>query len=198
MAYSKIDICNLALAMLGEDSIRSFDDHNKRARLCSNLFDFSRDSILIKAAWTFAVKFFKLKKLDGIASDEQPPDISIYNMPNDCLKPLDITPFGSKQKWYVCAEGIAVSSSVEEPTLKYIKKDVDVGSYTLPFISILSAKIAMHLALPVTKSQKIAGDTKKLYYAALAENIPDDDNIGDNGKSPDNEPWRDTFVEVGQ
>ena len=55
---SKIGICNLALAHLGADSIRSFEETNKRARMADVFFDQVRDYLLSKFDWPF----FRMRK----------------------------------------------------------------------------------------------------------------------------------------
>ena len=64
MIYSKIGICNLALAAIGEDSIRDFADGNKRARMCDVFYETTRDYLLGQFDWAFARRQQALQQLN--------------------------------------------------------------------------------------------------------------------------------------
>jgi hypothetical protein len=177
--------------MIGEDSIRSFDEKNKRARLCKRFYDYARDSTLIKTAWTFANCYKKLQKLD-IDTDETVENMSAYQLPNDCLKPIDIAPYGTRQKWY--NYGTKLFTAQTPVWLHYTKQVTTTGEFTLPFISILSAKLAVLLAPPITKNNKIVKEMRNAYLLAEQENLPIDANIGSNHKNADDQAMLDTFV----
>ena len=105
MPSSKIHICNIALASLGAQSIRSFDEDNKAARMCDTFFDSTRDYLLSKFDWPFARAMAKLQAIDTSA-ETLPPGYTAYGLPNDCRTPRDILPPGSRQSWELIGDRI--------------------------------------------------------------------------------------------
>jgi len=63
MATSSLEICNIALLKIGADSITALSDANKRARLCTLLYDFMRKKLLRAHPWNFAIKRSFLQKV---------------------------------------------------------------------------------------------------------------------------------------
>ncbi len=193
MAYSEISICNIALGLIGEDSIRSFDEKNKRARLCKNFYEYVRDSVLVKTQWPFASAYKKLNEL-SLDTTETVENMKGYVLPNDCLKPLDVAPFGTNQPWY--QYGDTLFTDAVPVYLHYTKYVTNTGSFTLPFINIVAAHLALLLSPPVTKNDKITKEMRNNYLMAVQENLPIAANTGSNLKNDDDQAMLDTFVKV--
>lgn len=64
MNLSKIDICNLALAHLGQASINAISDENERARKCKLFYDVALGETLRAHPWKFAENTAPLALLD--------------------------------------------------------------------------------------------------------------------------------------
>ena len=53
---TEIEICNLALIEIGDDTITSLTDESKRARQCNLAYPIIRDMTLRDGHWNFAIK----------------------------------------------------------------------------------------------------------------------------------------------
>lgn len=83
MTVSKVEICNYALQLIGDESILSLDDATVPAQQCNLRYDSARRTVLEMAFWNFAIKRVELARLT-----ETPPfDFSYYfALPSDLLR----------------------------------------------------------------------------------------------------------------
>jgi hypothetical protein len=64
MAQSKVEICNRALALLGQSGVLSTGQEGQEARACELMYDPTVRALLEKGNWTFATRRAKLRMLD--------------------------------------------------------------------------------------------------------------------------------------
>lgn len=57
-----ISICNAGLLMIGADEINSFDDETREARICSALYETTKDELLQSHPWLFTKQQVELAK----------------------------------------------------------------------------------------------------------------------------------------
>lgn len=205
MATSKIHICNVALALIGEQSIRAFDEDNSRARLCDRLFDSSRDYLLSLFDWPFARRLALLKEEDappglaeayGAIYGEKygSPEVHFYKLPADCHIPTDVHPKGTSARWEVV--GVNVISPKPAPfVLYYTGTEINAATYTPTFANSLSELLASKLAHPLKQDKKLAGELQGLFSANLATATAIEANIGSEYRHSDETPDHDTFVD---
>jgi hypothetical protein len=195
MAVSEIAICNLALAMIGADSIRSFDEDNKRARMCKNFYDHTRDQVLFLADWAFARGYSTIRRIDAETMNiELPLGVTAYAKPSDCLCPRDIGTIGSREWWRVQGKYIWLRLSLDEVGLYYTAKVFNVVEFSLPFIDAVALGLAVRLAMPIAQDPAKADSLYKQFLMNIGQNIADDMNQGAEYKFPDDIPDLDTFV----
>ena len=192
MSMSKIQICNLALASLGEESIRSFDEGNKRARLCDVFYNITRDYLLSKFDWPFARTFKYLNEV--IIEHEIPEGLRVFQLPADCETPRDVHPLGTAQKWYI--QGDKLYTRLERAGLYYTKRETNISLFTSTFSNFLSIGLAVRLCAPITQDKQLAQDLTKQYRLMQTETWESDANIG-NTWEPDDYPHNDSFVHPG-
>lgn len=60
---SEIDICTSALLMVGANSINSFQDESREARVCAAIYETTRDDLLTRHPWSFALGQQQLSQL---------------------------------------------------------------------------------------------------------------------------------------
>ena len=72
MAYSQVQICNLALLKFGSPKITSIDDQTPEAAACKALWDIVRDEVLYDHPWNFAMKRADLGAARGRCGDGPP------------------------------------------------------------------------------------------------------------------------------
>lgn len=192
MAYSKVAIANLALATLGADAIRSFDEKNKRARMSSNFFDSTRDYLLAKFDWPFARGFKKLNEVDMMDIDV-PAGMKVYQLPNDCRTPRDLWPPGSKTPWRIAADRL-YTPTTGTIYLYYTVQEVNTALFTDTFVSLLALGMAVRMAPAITQDKNLSKILYEQYQTEQLESWESDANIGEDYRSPDEDPNNDTFV----
>ncbi|MGA0397094.1 MAG: hypothetical protein ACO3O3_08030 [Ilumatobacteraceae bacterium] len=165
---SEIDICNLALANLGEQArVTSIDpsDGSREADLCAQFFDLARDQMLEKHAWDFALRSVTLTKR---SSSPRVDYKCAYDYPDDVLSVLSVvrsdvdynykTMGNTGQKPYsveLDANGDRVLLTDEENALLlYVAKVTDSTKWSSLFVRALSWQLACHLAGPVLKGEE--------------------------------------------
>jgi len=163
MADSETAICNEALIPLGEDTIISLDDNNKRARLCKAIYASKRDWLLRHHPWKFAITRVTL------AADVDTPDSEFdaqFTLPSDCLRflsiyPPDTIPYRIEGRKILCSE-TALS-------IKYIKQVTDILIMDQSFKEALSALIARELCIPLIDSTSKLKAMAELFEMKVAD-----------------------------
>lgn len=196
MASSKIGICNLALAHIGAESIRSLDETNKRARMADVFYDSSRDYLLSKFDWPFARAVMNLQQA-VIPDDQALPNLYPYVIPSDCKTPRELWPAGSKNYWEVLGDFIycRIPSASETPViLIYTKQVTDSTKFTDTFRTVLALLIAVRMAPSITQDKALTNALFSQYMAERNDAHESDANIGNTYREYDEDPNNDTFV----
>jgi hypothetical protein len=191
MAISEIGICNNALALLGASAIRSFDEDNKRARLCKNLYDVSRDFLLRSYDWPFARSFAKLQKIDT-EDIEVPPGMNLFGLPASYVRILDVYPRGSKTPWEII--GRYLCSPMEDVRVYYTRKEVSVVLFSCTFVSALSVLLAYRMCPSITQDEALTKALYEQYKIEIGEFAANDANEGNDYIPFDTDPNNDSFV----
>jgi len=190
MAYSKINICNMALAALGADPIRSFSESNKRAKQCEIFYDLVRDYLLFKFDWGFARGFKKLQRLEDI---DTPEGTYAFGLPADCKIVRDLYPRGSKQ-WWDILNGAFICRVTEGAQIYYTRNVETPTQFSDAFAYLLSLLLAVKLAPSIARS---SSTTKALYEQYMREEVDAweaDASQSNDYRPADEDPERDTFV----
>lgn len=174
---SAVDICNLALAHIGNAANISAiapPDGSAEADHCQRFYPIARDVCLESHTWGFATKRKALAALAGT-----PPDNWIYQymLPADCLRPVAIlmpssTDDNDAQPFAVEAleNGTRVLyTNVEDATLRYLSAITDTTKFSPTFVSALSWLLASYLAGPVLKGQAGVKAKESAYKVHLIE-----------------------------
>lgn len=153
---TKVDICNMALATLGDTAtVTSIDppEGSAQADHCARFYPIALRDLLTAFPWRFATKRAKLAKVAADVVGEEDTK-HYFALPSDCLRVLNLedkadhnekVPFAieyfNRQKMIV--------TSVEEPWLRYITSEVDEALFSTPFTSALVHRLASFLAGPL-------------------------------------------------
>ncbi len=90
-----VDICNVALGLLGETSkifsLTTTVDQSEQARLCAQFLPIARDAVLEMHSWAFATRFATLTEVTNDRSDWS----YAYALPAGMGQPLEVLPPGS-------------------------------------------------------------------------------------------------------
>ncbi len=165
---SPVEICNLAIAELGQTVfIQSLTDNGNVEELCNLHYDRVRRTALQFFPFEFAIKREVL-----VASSEDPPSSwgFAYVYPTDCLRPLKIDeglqqPTNDQLVTYLIEnKGAArvIFTDHDAPCLQYIFDQKDVVLWTEAFIDAMAVLMAAKLAMPLTKDQSLAKDMLQL------------------------------------
>lgn len=148
-----LDICNLALVMLGESPISGIDPNGYLAqRLCYMQYHPVRREVLCTHRWNFA------KHETEIVSDT-----SIHAIPYDCLRVVNV----NVPSWTL--RGRNIVSYEKSVTLTYISDEEDVSLFEDMFVEMLATRLAMKLCIPLTNSEEIYKNLSEKYLALSNE-----------------------------
>lgn len=176
---SKIDICNRALAEVGEDPIGDLNENSNEARVCKLFFDSCRDRLLEEAHWPFATRLIKLTKL----SDDVEGWAVAYAYPADCstlqyviphqMVQCDVADFRDANipyRLYGDDDGnTLIVADIEEAYAVYTTKSVNISLYPSSFVEALVLSLASKLATPIIRGREgmqINRDLKAQYEDA--------------------------------
>lgn len=171
---TEIEICGMALNLVGKDPIVSFTDADRvqSAKLCKVFYPASRDAMLREHPWGFARKQVYLTQNENETIHGF--DYAYY-YPSDCimarsiyagLDPANHYPFGVQ----VSADGNSrlIVTSVEDAVLEYTKAITNPNMFDPLFIEALAWRISIQLAFPLTGKAKGVESQQKGYSNALA------------------------------
>lgn len=169
MAFSDIDVCSNALAILGEGPISSFDDQTSpHSNTCSIRYPMLRDSILSGYPWKFTITQALLSK--KVTTPEVrykyihslPPDrvnnsvIALYRTDNTYE-----TPFNE-----FIIQGDEVHSNESVIYIDYQKANVPESEWPTYFVDFMAHALATDLAMSVTKKIGIKQEMERTTYGA--------------------------------
>jgi len=154
MYNSETDICNQALAHLGEKRISSLDDDTASARACHLAYPGARDELLREHRWNFA------QSRAILTPEAEVPLFGWeyqYPLPADCLRALEVN--GSEagdvttDPWII--EGRKLLSNATGVNLVYMRQVTNVAQFDNLFSEALALKVAVKI------SETIRGTTGK-------------------------------------
>lgn len=165
---SEIDICNLALAHLGDDAtVASLDppEGSAQAEHCARFYPIARDTLLELHDWKFATRRKRLALLDAESWTWQ----FAYSEPADALKLLAVLPPGAasdaQTQTYEPESGdngaALILTNTEDATLRYIAHVTDPTKFSPLFTTALSWHLASMLAGPILKGDVGAAESKR-------------------------------------
>lgn len=183
-----VDICNLALARLGDRAtVSSIDppEGSAQADHCARFYPLARDVALEETAWTFATSREKLTETDHLAAGWS----YSYFVPNDCIHVQHLTdegyvvkphgaiydPEGNGQ-WIegqdypfeieTDANGREVIvTNLPDAYVVFTTRACDPSRWSSRFIDALVFLLASYLAGPVLKGRTGEAATRSMYAA---------------------------------
>jgi hypothetical protein len=166
---TEVSICSNALRRLGDDPITALTDDTERARLCNAFYVPSRDLVLRLHPWNFAVTRATLAQLSDTPAYEYSYQ---YALPADpyCLRVLEM-----QYKDYVfkiehfASQGRVLLTNEGTAKILYIARVTDTAQFDSMFVDVLTAKLAVDLAYPVTNSVKLQEQMQRLFQQKLSE-----------------------------
>ena len=164
---SEVDICNLALARLGDNAtVASIDppEGSAQAEHCARFYAVARDSLLEMHAWKFATRRVLLAKLTVESWDWA----FAYAEPTGALKLLGVlsaTASNDDETQPYEAESAANGAAIiltnqEDASLRFVARVTDTIKFSPLFVDALAWLLASYLAGPVLKGDAGAAMAK--------------------------------------
>jgi hypothetical protein len=167
MAYTPVQICNLALARVGDDGSQitalpetASSNYSKEANLCAKFYKVSLLEVLRMHTWNCAKKRAKLARL---STDPSFGFACQYALPVDCARPLQLNSTSDTERsirynveWVV--EGRSILTSIEDAWLLYISNMSDLTNADSLFVKVLYMTLAAKLAYPLTENRVLTND----------------------------------------
>lgn len=175
---SEIDICNLALANLGDPAtVASLDppEGSAQAEHCARFYPHARDTLLEMFPWSFATKRASLAQV----AFDWPQWQYAYATPSDMLRAVSIlSPDSTDDQTVVAAHSEIKTPQVfaieaasdgsriiltnqEDATLRYTARVTDTTRFTPIFTQALVHHLASMLAGPIMKGDVGAAEAKR-------------------------------------
>lgn len=161
-----VQICNLALARLGDAKITTLGDATAQAQYCTLFYAQTVQELQTDLDWQFC------RKLSTVTADGTAPAFgysSRFLLPADFLRVLRINGIDEDEnfgKWEII--GGYIHTSLTGPIqLDYIASVTTTTLFPPVFIEVLTAKLAAHLALPLTGSKDLFDQMAKVYGESI-------------------------------
>ena len=181
MGTSEVDICNLALANIGETAkVTSIDppDGSAQASLCATFYPLARDSLLQMGYWSFAIKRKALVAVDNPRTEWQ----YAYAVPADASGIIAVTPPDASNDYIEYGMDVPQKFVIEtdihgkrvlytnqkDAHVRYNAKIVDTTLFSTIFTISLSWHLASMLAGPIIKGDVGAAESKRCAQVASA------------------------------
>jgi hypothetical protein len=173
---SQVDICNLALANLGQSpDIISINppDGGKYAAACAQFYPIALDKVLGECDWQFAVKEVSLSSIAITLPDAWQ---YAFAVPSDLVKPVNAFEYHSGSPF--CSvefeiRGDALYCNTASVVLRYVFRNTATSNYHNTFVMAMAAYLAHLLAAPVTKDPNVTRGWHGMYKTYLAEAMID-------------------------
>lgn len=201
---NQVDICNRALARLGEiPNLSSINppEGSVYADQCAAFYPMVLGTLLERHQWTFATKVERL----ALLAEKHDRWGYAYAKPSDCVRVLSVRsqlgvgvnedrfqrrytrgrigvdPAIDSEYYELCRIGndVAICTDVEEAFLVYTTNKVDLGKFSPTFIEALTLFLAVDLAGAIIKGNegmKVAGNFLQLAEMAFQRAVVLDAN----------------------
>ena len=166
---TEVSICSNALRRMGDSPITSLTEDSERGRLCNAFYEPSRDAILRSHTWNFAINRANLAKLSTSPAFEY---ANQFALPTDpfCLRVLKMEFEDYEFKIEnLAGQGRVLLTDEGEAKIIYIARVTDPSLFDSMFVDVLTAKLAVDLAYPVTNSTTLQAQMQKLFERKLSE-----------------------------
>lgn len=176
MAQNPINVCNMALAHIGDRRITRLDEEyqatNQIAAICAEFYDQTRKEVLGAMPWTFA-------ESDAILSRDATADVIggftyTHVLPEDCIRVLRLLPASSFDTAGAATAysgkidkfkkvGRRIKSNYSELALEYVADVTDISLWHPHAVAAFARKLAHYLAGPLADSPQLSDRMLDLY-----------------------------------
>lgn len=158
---SAVDICNTALANIGEKGNLSSitpPHSNANAERCATFYPIARDDALNRRAWSWAIERVELAATTPTVESGEYP--YAFTLPSDCIRVLAVmaeeTPDEQNDSLPHLLEGGIIRTTVDAVFLRYVKRVTNVNSFSPLFQRAVASLLSSYLAGALTKDPQVA------------------------------------------
>lgn len=172
---SKINIINLALANIGQDTITSADQDSATARTSNLMYDVVRRNLLRAHDWTFALRWADLTA----STVESPYDHLpyVYAQPSDCLFIKRITYSGTAphvklpnyQLFTSSNANKLIATPLDGARAFYVRDEQNETLFDDLFVACFADLLAAELAVPLAGDSQLAAQMYQKYAEQLRQ-----------------------------
>ena len=164
MAYTQVQICNLALRRMSSSAnIQSIDEASQEAYNCNEFYEPSLRAALAAFPWDFAREIATLALLAETPADYE----YAYSLPSGCVRPLYILPEQDPAIKF-SIRGQTVYTDEEDAVLAYTQY-VDVAAYYPDnFVEAFTYRLASDLAMPLKSDMELQSRMMQMAERAVA------------------------------
>lgn len=158
---TELEICNTALLMANADEIQSFDDATREAKLCSRLYETTKDAIFSKFSWSFSL--FQ----EALARTTNTPLFDFeyeYQLPTGFIRVLKTDVLGNEYR--ILKDKLFSDATTVE--LLY-QKDPGPSFYPAYFRRVIELRMAELLSLSLVQDENMAERFATAYLIAMRE-----------------------------
>ena len=163
---SDVAICNIALTMLGADTITSLDENTENARKLNAVYPYIRNEVLRAYPWNFAIRWASLAQLSETITNDYS---YVYQLPTDpkCLRVIGLDEDNEDEDFRV--ENGKLYCDVSSVSIQYIAEITDATKFDSQFVTALAARLSAELAYAITGSLDVKKERWEDYYLKLRE-----------------------------
>ncbi len=170
MISSVVDLCNNALARLGESEIQGLTDETPAARQCNLFYSNTRDEVLEDHDWRAAKYYQELAQLSDTDPD-YPVQVGwdfIYQLPIDpyCIMPWSATDCDGTVIQYEIS-GRVLMTAAETVILKYTQRILDPPSMNAQLLESIILRLASKMCLRLTSNRALKNEILQEYIGII-------------------------------
>lgn len=159
---SQVEICNVALRILGQQPILSIEDNLPQAISISGVYEIVRKATLRKHTWNFAMK---RQQLPALTATPAWGYSYAYQLPTDLLRLVEV-----QCNLDYRVEGLTVLTNAPAPlNIRYVKDAKDPAEYDALFVDAFAGELASMICEDVTGSNTKKQTAEAVTGAALRE-----------------------------
>lgn len=162
-----VDICNLALDIMGEAPIASIDDpETEKEELMARWYDTTRRAVLRKYLWNFAQKWRVLART-GAGEGEY---ADAYALPNDFVRLNGVGEHKDRPyEEFELGEGVLYASKGNSISIRYNRDVTNVAKFDPLFVNLFALRLARATAFQITKKKTMVEIIDQLLKQAEPE-----------------------------
>lgn len=190
MGYSKAQIYNIALNMLGVSaSVQNVNQPDTRTIVLNNFYTVAKEQVLKDFDWNFANTFRELTPTDSPCNN--PKFQYEYDYPNDCISAREIIDENGKSvKFNTGSNSSAktvIYANISPAILRYTRRVEKEIFFSPEFVMTLATYLSALTGESITGSSQKSNNNLKKYQMLLAQakinnategsNVNEDENI---------------------